>query len=54
MLIYFKDREIVVIKEISKIHETAYRGKAKNIIKEITKSPIKGEFVIIIKANEVS
>jgi len=54
MLYYLHDREIAIVKEISKIHETIYRGKIKNIIKEIEKSTIKGEFVIIIKGNEVT
>jgi len=54
MLTYFNEREIVVVKEISKMYETAYRGKIKSIIKEIENSTIKGEFVIITKGNEVA
>lgn len=54
MLTYFNDREIVVVKEISKMYETAYRGEIKIIIKEIQNSTIKGEFVIITKGNDVA
>lgn len=44
-----KDRKIVLVKEITKIHEKVIRGTAKELIEKID-SP-KGEFVIIIEGN---
>lgn len=43
---YFGDRGVVVVREISKIHETVYRGEISEIEPEITE---KGEFVVIIE-----
>jgi 16S rRNA (cytidine1402-2'-O)-methyltransferase len=41
---------VVVCREISKMHETVYRGELKNIIEQIKNNPNeqKGEFVVII------
>ncbi|MBA3046913.1 16S rRNA (cytidine(1402)-2'-O)-methyltransferase [Candidatus Falkowbacteria bacterium] len=43
-------QSIVVCRELSKMHETVYRGEIKNIIKKIKEShgARKGEFVVII------
>jgi 16S rRNA (cytidine1402-2'-O)-methyltransferase len=41
-------REIVVLKELTKLNETIYRGNINHIIDAISKSTIKGEFIIII------
>ncbi len=43
------DRELVVGRELTKLHETIYRGKAVEIMQELEKSSSKGEFVIVIK-----
>jgi 16S rRNA (cytidine1402-2'-O)-methyltransferase len=45
------DRKIIVCRELTKIHETIYRGTAKEIlgILEKDKSTIRGEFVVIIR-----
>ena len=42
------DRQISVSKEISKIHETNYRGTIEEVINKISNSVVKGEFVIIV------
>lgn len=41
-------REIVAVKEISKIYEQYFRGKATELKREILKEHLKGEWVIII------
>lgn len=43
-------QSVVVCRELSKMHETVYRGDVKNIIKKIKedKNAQKGEFVVII------
>ena len=43
-----KDRQVSVSKEISKIHETHYRGRLEEVIEKINTSVIKGEYVIVI------
>jgi len=47
------DRQIVVCRELTKIHETIYRGTAKEVLTKLEqdKSSIRGEFVIICKGN---
>ena len=42
------NKKIVVIKELTKIHENIYRGISKEIIKNLEISKLKGEFIIII------
>jgi 16S rRNA (cytidine1402-2'-O)-methyltransferase len=39
---------VMVARELTKKFETIYRGKIEEVIKEIEKSPIKGEFVVIV------
>lgn len=46
---YMGEREIVIIREISKIYEEVLRGTTKELIQKLEKSPIKGEIVLIIK-----
>lgn len=45
-----KIKSIIVCRELTKMHETVYRGEIENIIKEIKedKNAQKGEFVVII------
>ncbi|MFA6145718.1 MAG: 16S rRNA (cytidine(1402)-2'-O)-methyltransferase [Patescibacteria group bacterium] len=50
----FKDREIMVARELTKKFETIYRGTAENIINKIPKNEIKGEFVVAIRAKKLS
>ena len=42
------NRNIVVLKELTKIHESVFRGTISDVINAISKSKIKGEFVIIL------
>jgi len=41
--------QIVVCRELTKKFEIIYRGKIEEVIKEIEKDKIKGEFVVVIK-----
>ena len=43
-----RERQIVVCRELTKKFETIYRGKIKEVIEQIKKDKIKGEFVVII------
>lgn len=44
------DREVIVFRELTKMHETVYRGKIEDMIKRIENTEEgKGEFVVIIK-----
>lgn len=42
------DRELVVCRELTKLHETIYRGSAEEVMKQILATSSKGEFVIVI------
>ena len=44
------DRELVVCRELTKLHETIYRGTADEVIKQLTATSMKGEFVLVIAA----
>ncbi len=44
-----KNLKIVVCRELTKKFETIYRGDIKEIIKQLEKDVIKGEFVVIVK-----
>lgn len=41
--------EIIVFRELTKVFETVYRGKAKDILEQLKKEGPKGEFVVIIR-----
>jgi 16S rRNA (cytidine1402-2'-O)-methyltransferase len=41
-------RHLVVGRELTKLHETIYRGTAENIIAQLQQTSTKGEFVIIV------
>jgi len=43
-----KDRPIVVGRELTKLHETIYRGRTTKVTDELKSGSIKGEFVIVI------
>ena len=50
---YFgSDRDISVTKEISKVYETTYRGKVLDVLNQVNKFKIKGEFVIVVKGKK--
>ena len=46
------NKKIVVIKELTKIHENIYRGISKEIIKNLEISNLRGEFIIIINGSD--
>lgn len=41
------NREIVIVKELTKIHEKVYRGKISEVLEELGEN-VKGEFVVLI------
>jgi len=43
------ERKIVVCRELTKKFETIYRGSAKDVLAELAKDEIRGEFVVIVK-----
>lgn len=45
-------REIVIIREITKIYEEIMRGTTTELIERLAKNPIKGEIVLLIKGLE--
>ncbi|MDO4690283.1 MAG: 16S rRNA (cytidine(1402)-2'-O)-methyltransferase [Fusobacterium sp.] len=49
---YMGKREIVIIREISKIYEEVLRANTRELLEKLEKKPIKGEVVIIIKPAE--
>jgi len=44
------DRPIMVARELTKLHETLYRGKALDVLDQLKRGSAKGEFVVIIRA----
>lgn len=46
--IFGNDRIVCVAKEISKLHEKYFIGRLENVKEEMSKSSIKGEFVVIV------
>jgi 16S rRNA (cytidine1402-2'-O)-methyltransferase len=42
------DRPLVVCRELTKLHETTYRGTAGEVTKALEATSIKGEFVIVV------
>ncbi|WP_418964507.1 16S rRNA (cytidine(1402)-2'-O)-methyltransferase [Cetobacterium sp.] len=45
-------REVVIVREITKIYEEILRGTTTELIDRLEKNPIKGEIVLLIKGNE--
>lgn len=45
-------REVVIVREITKIYEEILRGTTTELIEQLSKNPIKGEIVLLIKGNE--
>ena len=43
------DRRIFVARELTKLHETLYRGTIKKVIKRLSDEVIKGEIVVIVE-----
>ena len=49
---YTLEPKIVVCRELTKKFETIYRGKIEEVIEKIEKDKIKGEFVVIVEADQ--
>lgn len=49
MLKYFGDRDMAIVRELTKIHETVLRLKLSEAIAHFEENPPRGEFVLIIK-----
>lgn len=45
---FVPSKKIVICRELTKIYETIYRGKAEEVIKKITPDQIKGEFMVVV------
>lgn len=45
-------KEVVIVREITKIYEEVLRGNTKDLVERLEKNPIKGEIVLIIKPSE--
>ena len=52
LLYAFGDRRCVVARELTKIHETFYRGTISSVMESLKRDVKKGEFVIIIEGKE--
>ena len=49
----FKDRSISVSREISKLYEENIRGTANDVLKYLSESKIRGEFVLVISGKSI-
>lgn len=49
----FGDRNIVVVKELTKIHETSWRGTLSEAVKYHTENPPKGEYVLVLDGEQI-
>lgn len=45
------DRQICIAKELTKMHETFFRGKLGALLQDLSKKSIKGEFVVVLQSN---
>ena len=50
----FGDRNIVVVKELTKIHECSWRGTLSEAVEYYTQNPPKGEYVLILEGETPS
>ncbi len=51
ILEYFKDREIILVKELTKVHEFVELTTVSKAVEKYEKEEIKGEYVLILKGN---
>ena len=49
----FGERQMVVLREMTKVFEEAQRGTPSDILKSITSEKIRGEFTLVVAGNEV-
>ena len=50
---FIGEREVVLIREITKIYEEIVRGTTKELIEKLDNKTLKGEYVIIVRGNEI-
>ncbi len=50
----FGERNIVVIKELTKIHETSWRGSLSEAVAYHTENPPKGEYVLVLEGEQIT
>lgn len=50
----FGERNIVVIKELTKIHESSWRGSLSQAVKYHEENPPKGEYVLVLEGEQIS
>lgn len=50
---FIGEREVVLIREITKIYEEIIRGTTKELIEKFENKTLKGEYVIIVRGNEI-
>ena len=43
-------RKIMIARELTKIHETIYRGCPEEVLNQLEQDSLKGEFVIVIRS----
>ena len=49
----FGERNIVVVKELTKIHETSWRGTLSEAVRYHTENPPKGEYVLVLEGEQI-
>jgi 16S rRNA (cytidine1402-2'-O)-methyltransferase len=52
--VFGKDRKAALFKEITKMHETVYRGSISEILDSLEEANLSGEFVVIVGGHERS
>jgi 16S rRNA (cytidine1402-2'-O)-methyltransferase len=45
----FDNRKVFVARELTKIHESLYRGEISEVIEKLQKNPVKGEIVVVVE-----
>ena len=45
----FGNRKVFVARELTKLHESLYRGEASVVIEKLQKDPVKGEIVVVVE-----
>jgi 16S rRNA (cytidine1402-2'-O)-methyltransferase len=45
----FDNRKVFVARELTKIHESLYRGEISEVIEKLQKDPVKGEIVVVVQ-----
>ncbi len=48
------ERTIFLAKELTKVHQKFYKGEAGELLKQLQKEPVKGEWVVVVEKGRVS